>query len=238
MSLDIYTIVFFVIAVAIFVRLYGVLGKKTGSERPPFLPSERPERTDRSDDSTAGNDNVVVLPSRGEPVVRPEGAADPDPIDASVPPGSALSTALRTIVAADRGFDPTQFVTGAKAAYEMVVTAYASGDRRTLRNLLSKEVMDGFARGLDERDSRGEKVEFTFVGLDKADIVEAGLADRVARITVRFVAKVISVTHAADGSVIEGDPSRLTDLVDVWTFAREVGSPDPNWRLVETRAAD
>ena len=233
MHLDIYTIVFFVIAVAIFVRLWGVLGQKTGAERPPLMPP----RDDR-DDGTAGNDNVVPLgrafePRRAEPAAP---APAPAEIPADTPPETPLAAALRTIVAADRSFDPDHFVGGAKIAYEMVVTAYAKGDRRALKPLLSADVMTRFAQGMDERDKRGEKVEFTFVGVDKADVVEASMTAGIARITVRFAAKVISVTRDAAGTVVDGDPAKLADLIDVWTFAREVASSDPNWRLVETRA--
>lgn len=232
MHLDIYTIVFFAIAVVIFVRLYGVLGQKNGSERPPFrLP-------DDADDGAAGNDNVIPMPRAAEPARReatqPVDAEVAEPVETR--PETPLSAALRAIASTDRSFDPVQFVEGAKIAYEMVVTAYAKGDRKTLRNLLSKEVMESFGRGIDEREKRGEKIDFTFVGLDRTEIVEAETAAGVARITVRFAAKVISVTQAADGSVVDGDASRLTDLVDVWTFARELKSSDPNWRLVETRA--
>ncbi len=234
MHLDIYTIVFFAIAVVIFVRLYGVLGQKNGSERPPFhLP-------DDTDDGTAGNDNVIPMPRAGDGPRR-DPAASPTPteeeeIAAEAPAETSLSAGLRLIASADRSFDPVRFVDGAKIAYEMIVTAYAKGDRKTLKSLLSKEVMESFGRGLDERDKRGEKVEFTFVGLDRTEIVEAESAEGVARITVRFAAKVISVTRTPDGTVVDGDASKLTDLVDVWTFAREVKASDPNWRVVETRA--
>ena len=235
MHLDIYTIVFFAIAVVIFVRLFGVLGQKTGSERPPFLPDDR-------DDGAAGNDNVIPMTRSAEPVRRDEPVAvDPAPAPApaeEVPaaPSTPLAAALRTIVAADRDFDPLRFVDGAKIAYEMIVTAYAKGDRKTLKSLLSKEVMDGFARGIDDREKRGDKVDFTFVGLDRAEIVEAAVTGGEARITVRFAAKVISITRDAAGATLEGDATRLTDLLDVWTFARTVAASDPNWRLVETRA--
>ena len=233
MHLDIYTIVFFAIAVVIFIRLYGVLGQKTGSERPPFrLP-------DDADDGAAGNDNVVPLNRAAETVRRDDEPLAPPPAgeaEAPARPETPLAAALRTIASADRAFDPLRFVDGAKIAYEMVVTAYAKGDRKTLKTLLSKEVMESFGRGIDEREKRGEKVDFTFVGLDRTEIVEAEATAGVARVTVRFAAKVISVTHAADGTVVEGDAARLTDLTDVWTFAREMKANDPNWRLVETRA--
>ncbi len=232
MSLDIYTIVFFAIAVVIFVRLYGVLGQKTGSERPPFQPPEV------RDDGSAGNDNVIPLPRPAETAARDEANPPSVEVAADTPPESSLAAALRAIMAADRGFDAARFLDGSKAAYEMIVTAYAAGDRRTLKSLLSKEVMESFSGGIDEREKRGEKVEFTFVGIDKADLVEAGVKGGLANVTVRFAAKVIQVTRKADGTVIDGDPGRLTDLVDVWTFARELASSDPNWRLVDTRAVD
>ena len=234
MSLDITTIVFFAIAVMIFVRLYGVLGQKTGSEQPPFRP---PEVRDARDDAPAVNDNVVTLPRSPEAIARDAAPVPEEPI-AGAAPETSLAAALRAIMAAERGFDPARFVDGAKGAYEMIVTAYAAGDRRTLKNLLSKEVMESFGGGIDAREKRGEKVEFTFVGIDRAEIQEASVRGRLAEITVRFAAKVIQVTRKADGTVVEGDPARLTDLVDVWTFARELATADPNWRLVDTRAVD
>ena len=238
MSLDFFTIVFFAIAVMIFVRLYGVLGQKTGSEQPPFRP---PEPRDAADDGSAGNDNVIQLPRNPDAVPRdpPRPPVEPTVPDAAPTPAeSSLAAALRTIMAAERGFDAARFVDGARIAYEMIVTAYAAGDRRTLKNLLSKEVFDGFTAGIDGREKRGEKVEFTFVGIDRADLTEASVKAGRAEITVRFAAKVIQVTRGADGTVLEGDPSRLTDLLDIWTFARDLGASDPNWRLVDTRAVD
>lgn len=232
MHLDIITIAFFVIAVLIFIRLWGVLGEKTGAERPPMMP-----RDDR-DDGSAGNDNVIPI-GRGIETARrdaPTPPPVPEPTTIDGTPETPLAAALRTIVAADRSFEPKHFVDGAKMAYEMIVTAYAKGDRRSLEKLLSKEVMESFARGISDREGRGEKVEFTFVGIDRAEIVEAAVAAGIARVTVRFAAKVISVTRNAAGDTVEGDPAKLADLADVWTFAREVVASDPNWRLVETRA--
>ena len=233
MQLDIYTIVFFAIAVVIFVRLYGVLGQKTGSEQPPFPP------LDDRDDGTAGNDNVIPMPRAAEPSRRDPIPAEVEPevaVTAPSAPEAPLAAALRAIAGADRNFDPVHFVDGAKIAYEMIVTAYAKGDRKTLKSLLSKEVMESFGAGIDAREKRGETVEFTFVGLDRTEIVEASAAAGTARITVRFAAKVISATKDTSGTVVDGDAARLTDLVDVWTFARDLRAADPNWRLVETRA--
>jgi len=139
-------------------------------------------------------------------------------------------------VAVDGSFDVKHFLAGARAAYEMIVTAFAAGDRRTLRGLLSREVYDGFEAAIRERESRGEIVETRFVSIDKADITGAELRGRAAQITVRFVSQLVSVTHHRSGAVIEGSPDKVTDVTDVWTFARDVVSRDPNWKLVATEA--
>ena len=233
---DIYTIIFLVIAVVIFVRLRGVLGTKTGTERPPERWTRRGETPPDGSDGRGGdvrgqNDNVVPLP-------RTPAQTEPVATDAVPAPGSALDRALATIMASDRTFDRRHFVDGARVAYEMIVGAFATGDTKTLKPLLSREVYDGFAKAIEERDKRGEKVEMTFVGIEKAEIVEAALRGSTAQITIRFVSQSISATKDAQGNVIEGDPSRVNELVDIWTFARETNTNDPNWRLVATHAPD
>ena len=234
---DIYTIIFLVIAVVIFLRLRGVLGRRTGHERPPFDPYSR-----RDSERPAATDKVVALPRRGEE--RPVGVrADEDAAaDARIrtvaAPGSSLAQSLKAIVAADRSFDPEQFLTGARAAYEMVVTAFAEGDRKTLRQLLSREVYDGFVAAITEREARGESIEFKFVGIDKAEIVDAALRGGTAQVTVRFVSKLISATRDKAGAVIDGDPAHVGDVTDIWTFSREATSRDPNWKLVATESVE
>jgi len=116
----------------------------------------------------------------------------------------------------------------------MVVAAYATGDRKTLKSLLSPEVFDSFSGAITGREQRGEKVETTFVSMEKAMIEDAQLRGPAAQITVRFIAKLISVTRDKTDAVIEGDPEKVVDMVDVWTFARNVQSRDPNWKLVAT----
>ncbi|MBT9290846.1 Tim44/TimA family putative adaptor protein [Hyphomicrobiaceae bacterium 22] len=228
--LDFYNIIFLVLAVVVFLRLRSVLGRKTGSERPPVDPyqgRDRPEVGDR--------DNVIPMPPRGAP------GSGPEPVGETgepVPEGSALDRALRAVMAADRTFEPNHFLAGARAAYEMIVTGFATGDRKALRPLLSKEVFDGFSAAIQDRESRGEKVETTFVGIDKAEIVEAGMRANFVQITVRFVSQLITVTRNAQGDVIDGDPTKVSDLVDIWTFERNAGSADPNWYLVATKTPD
>jgi len=139
---------------------------------------------------------------------------------------------------ADPGFDPNHFLDGAKAAYEMVVMAFAQGDETTLNQLLGSDVYDGFQRAIRERETRGEKVESSLVGIDKADIIEAEVKNRTGYVTVKFVSELISVTRDAEGEVVEGDPKKVREVTDIWTFARDVSSKNPNWKLVATEAAN
>jgi predicted lipid-binding transport protein (Tim44 family) len=118
----------------------------------------------------------------------------------------------------------------------MIVNAFAEGDRRTLKNLLSREVFEGFESAIGEREKRGETVDSKFVSIDKADIVAADLRGRTAQLTVRFHSKLITATRDRSGNVIDGSAEKVTDVTDVWTFARDTGSRDPNWRLVATEA--
>ena len=127
-------------------------------------------------------------------------------------------------------------MTGARAAYEMIVMAYAEGDRRTLKNLLSREVLEGFEASIRERENRGETVETRFVAIDKSDITAAELRGRSAQVTLRFISQLVSVTRDKAGNVIDGSPDKVTEVTDVWTFARDVSSRDPNWKLVATEA--
>ena len=165
---DFGTIFFLVAAVVIFFQLRNVLGRRTGNERPPFDPytAGRAKK-----DAVAAPENVVSLPRKraaGEPAEDIYKA-----IDAFEKPGSDLNKGLRAIRDADPSFEPKTFVDGAKMAYEMIVMAYADGDRKTLKNLLSREVFDGFVAAIADRESRSEKIQSSFVGIDKADIVSA-----------------------------------------------------------------
>ena len=128
------------------------------------------------------------------------------------------------------------FLTGARAAYEMIVTAYAEGDRRNLKNLLSRDVYDGFEAAITEREKRGETVESRFVSIDNAEITAAELRGRTAQLTVRFQSKLVTATRDKNGNVIDGNAEKVTDVTDVWTFARDLSSRDPNWKLVATEA--
>jgi predicted lipid-binding transport protein (Tim44 family) len=234
---DIYTIIFLVIAVVVVLRLRGVLGKRTGHERPPFDPYTR---RDTAPPATADS-NVIGLPPRAEARNAPPaeiGAAAEERIKTIAPDGSPLNAGLKAVAGADRTFDPKEFIAGAKSAYEMIVTAFAEGDRKTLKQLLSREVFDGFVQAITQREARNESIDFKFVGIDKADITGASLKGGSAQITVRFLSKLISATRDGGGKVIDGDPVKVGDVTDIWTFARETASRDPNWKLIATESVE
>ena len=118
----------------------------------------------------------------------------------------------------------------------MIVTAYAGGDRRQLRNLLGREVYDGFDAAIRDREQRGEIVESRFVSIASAEITGAEQRGKTAQVTVRFVSQLVTATRDKAGAVIDGNPEGVTDITDVWTFARDTTSRDPNWKLVATEA--
>jgi predicted lipid-binding transport protein (Tim44 family) len=236
---DIYTIIFLALAIFIFARLRSVLGQRTGRERPPYDPYAP------RDAAQPAREKVVPLPGRATEVpTRVD--VDPAPEAASnsaqrwsgiAESGSPLAAGLEAIAKVDREFDPRHFLDGAKAAYEMIVTAFAEGDRRALKNLLAKDVFDGFAAAIAERENRGETLESRFVAIEKVEITGAELKGASEQVTVRFVSQLISVTRNRAGEAIEGSADSVTDVTDIWTFARDAGSRDPNWKLIATEAA-
>ncbi len=236
-SFDITTLIFIVLAVFVVWRLRSVLGQKTGSEQPPFDPLSRRDAPLRPGNAPAEPDhNVVRLPgANGTPrpvaeipsAERWKGIAEP---------GTPTAQALDGIARAEPQFDAAEFLEGAKAAYEMIVTAFAQGDRKILKDLLAREVYEGFERAITERERRGETVETTFVSIDKAEMAGAEIQGKTAQIVVRFLSNLITVTRDASGTVVDGSPEAVVDITDVWTFARTLGSRDPNWQLVATEA--
>ena len=231
---DLTTIVTLAIVVFIFIRLRSVLGKRTGHQ-PPM---DSADNSVLSASRKKSKDNIVTLPRRAAP-------AEPEPktlsraeavVDELAKPGTKLNKSLKEIISIDPAFETGPFLEGAKMAYEMIVTAFADGDRKALRNLLSREVFEGFASAIDAREAKGEQVHSSFIGIDSALIVGAEIVRMDAQITVRFVSQIVSATHAADGKIIEGDTEQVAEVTDVWTFARDMGSRDPNWKLVATES--
>ncbi|MCG6856516.1 MAG: Tim44/TimA family putative adaptor protein [Salaquimonas sp.] len=230
---DLTTIVTLVIAVFIFLRLRSVLGKRTGHQRPPFNP--RDMRVPLPGDKAKRDGNKVIPLPAGEGETETVNETDAA-IAAIAKPGTKLNKQLKEVIAADSSFNPASFLDGAKLAYEMIVTAFADGDKKTLKNLLSREVYDGFASAISERESRSEQVRASFVGIDSAKIIAAELNRSEIQITARFVSQIISATYDSEGKVIEGDPEQVAEVTDIWTFARDARSRDPNWKLVATES--
>lgn len=230
--MDIYTIIFLALAVFIFLRLRSVLGQRTGSERPPF------DRTARNALQGAPDKNVISMPGKviDQAPLAPAAEAEPpaDRWKGLADPGSALAQGLDAIVERDPSFDPRHFLSGARGAYEMIVLAFANGDRRALRELLSSEVYESFDSAIKEREKAEQKTETRFVSIDKAELVGAEMRERTAQLTVRFVSQMISATRDKAGNIVDGSADKVADITDVWTFARDTTSRDPNWKLVGT----
>jgi predicted lipid-binding transport protein (Tim44 family) len=229
---DIYTIIFLALAVFIFVRLRAVLGQRTGSERTPF------DRAARNTVPGAPDNHVMPVPGKpmdpALPVPGAEIVGSADRWRGLTELGTPLARGLDAIVAQDAAFDPRHFLSGARSAYEMIVLAFANGDRRALRDLLSSEVYDSFEAVIKDREKHEQTTETRFVSIDTAELVGADLRDRTAQLTVRFVSQMISVTRDKLGAIVDGNPDKVADITDIWTFARDIGSRDPNWKLVGT----
>jgi len=229
-------ILFAALALFLIFRLGSVLGKRTGHQKPTDLFGDRGaqggasrdrsgEREDRADE------NVIPMPGKRDQSWDDDGEESPQ---MQGPAGSGLTQ----IKVADPSFDPDQFVDGARQAFEMIVTAYAEGDGRTLKQLLSKDVYESFAAAIREREKAGERMEDTLYGIDEASVVDAGMDGNTASVTVKFVSQQVNVTYDSEGRVVAGDPNEVASVTDIWTFQRNVKSRDPNWELAETRSPE
>jgi len=230
-SNDFVTLFFLVAAVLIFLQLRSVLGRRTGNEKPPRdLFGTSRDVAGSADAPEAGK--VVTLPRR-DVAEDEQRYAD---IDAVAVPGTPLNDQLREANRADASFNPKEFLNGARMAYEMIVMAFADGDRKMLKNLLSREVYDGFDAAISEREAKGEKVKSTFVGIDKADFTRVEVRGNEVLATVRIVSQMISATYDKADKLIDGDAESVAEISDLWTFSRDMRSRDPNWKLVATES--
>jgi predicted lipid-binding transport protein (Tim44 family) len=209
-------ILFAMVAAFLVLRLRSVLGRRTGNERRRDLFVRRTRPTP---------EKVAALGEAGSSPIMPPVVS---------PPGDAVADGLSQIRGADPSFDAPHFLDGARTAFEMVVTAFAKGDKAALRALLSDEVFRQFATAIDERVAAKETLETQILQLNKADIVEAEIAGRAAQVTVKLVSRQINVMRAMDGSIVDGDPELPVEKTDYWTYARDTRSSDPNWVLVAT----
>ena len=170
-------------------------------------------------------EKVVRLPDRGP--VGEAGQPSPDEAD-------PLTAGLTEVQIADPSFNPRGFVLGARAAFGMIVEAYAKGDTATLRPLLSDDLYDAFGNAIRARIAEGEMHETRIEHMKVSDIVDAKMDGRTALVTIKFVTDQINTVRDEQGELIDGDPDQTTEVVDVWTFARNTRVADPNWTLVET----
>jgi predicted lipid-binding transport protein (Tim44 family) len=218
-------ILFAMIAAFLVFRLRSVLGRRTGHERPPPDPrAQRPEEL-------PAKDNVVDLHDKADP-------AEKDAPFMETNSDDPLVTGIAQVRSADSNFTPESFLEGGKAAFEMVVQAFAEGDLKTLRSLLNDEVYENFSVAVKQRQEAEEELETTVIGIKQADLLEARVEGRMAFVTVKFQSEQVNVTRDKDGEVVDGDPTHVTEVTDIWTFARNTRARDPNWTLVETRSSN
>ncbi len=210
------------IAAFLGMRLYSVLGKRTGHEQEPVLP--------RRDDRAAP---APVRLEDGDAPAAPQGT----PAQSGLVYEPAAESGLRQLLAIDRNFDAGRFMEGAEAAYRMILEAFWAGERDTLRDLCDDDSYDAFVAAIEAREARGEKLDNRLVGIDSAKIVAVEAGRREARITVRYQADISAVTRDADGKLIAGSMSDAAQTDDLWTFRRAIGSDDPNWLLDEVEVA-
>ncbi len=212
-----FDLLFFAMVAAFLVfRLRSVLGRRQGHHQQP------PQAEPQSASDPNSNDNVISLPDRNKD--HPDDEADDTP----------LGQGVRRIRSADPGFDPDGFVGGARAAFEMIVNAFAGGDRDTLGPLTSDEVFGNFESTIADREAKGHVLESTLIGIKQAELVDAGLDGHEAWVTVKFVSEQVGVLRDAEGQTLSGATNAIEEITDLWTFARDTRSPDPNWRLVAT----
>lgn len=205
------------IALFVGLRLYAVLGQRTGHEQRPVT---RPEATP----------GLEPAPTRAD---APVPASEP----AGMVFGEGASGGIRAIIAADSSFDVARFLEGAQGAYRMILEAFWKGDRDELGYLCASDVRDAFAAAIAEREAAGHVLENRLVAIERAVIEDARLERAEAEIEVRFDAFVAAVTRDAQGEVVAGSLSDAIPTHDIWTFRRDLKSGDPNWLLVETDAA-
>src|SRR5688572_10041987 len=205
------------IALFVGLRLYAVLGQRTGHEQRPVT---RPE-------AAPGPEPAAATLEAKAPATEPSGYAFEQ--------GAAAG--IRSIIAADPGFDVARFLEGAQGAYRMILEAFWRGDRQELSYLVGEDVRSAFEGVIAQREEAGHKLDNRLVAIERAAIEDATLKGRVAEIDVRFDAFVVAVTRNAEGELVEGSLSDAIPTHDVWTFRRTLVSDDPNWVLVDTDEA-
>lgn len=212
-------ILFAMVAAFLVLRLRGVLGKRTGYERPPQAqgvpggPAARAEGVVEEIVPAKRDNTRRVIP------------------DVRTPVGQGLAK----IASADPNFEPNGFLDGAEGAFRMIVAAFAEGDRETLRALLSDDTYAGFEGAITAREQAGESQRTELRSMHEMVIEGAELRGTVADVTARFISDQVNMTTGRDGEIVAGSDA-ITEVIDIWTFQRDVGTDDPAWRLVATRS--
>jgi predicted lipid-binding transport protein (Tim44 family) len=219
-------IIYAIVALVLVLALRHVLGTRSSDEPsrtnpflgPPLEPKAKAGVTSAPSKQPGGNP-AITLPK-------------------SVSVAAAAQIGLATIAKADNNFDLAHFAMGAQDAFVAIVEAFAKGDRVALRDLLSDAVFQAFATVMDRRDQAGESASAEILSIRRVEIISASLAQRLATITIRFVADETLFVRDRDGKVIEGNPDRVSEIIDIWTFTREINSSSQIWRVTATREAD
>ena len=222
-------ILFAAIAAFFVLRLRGVLGKRTGHDKQsadPFNPREGAEDEDEN--------KVIPLPDRSNSARAETVEEATEAAEEAEAAASPLAAGLIQVKRADKSFDEDGFIEGARTAFEWVIDAFAKGDAKTLRPLLSNDVYGDFSGAIEEREKAGQTLETTLVGITGAEIIEAELQGRTAFVTIKFVSEQVNVVRDSDGEAVDSDPNHVTKITDIWTFARNTRSRDPDWTLVAT----
>lgn len=220
-------------------KLRSVLGKRTGNEKPPEF-----DRFNRSKDGDpdSADDKVIKMPDRGKGSRLGEDelfekadhqVAEEEEEEIA---DSPIAAGITQIKLADRDFNPKDFIAGARGAFEMIIGAFAEGEVKTLRPLLANDVYDDFSGAIKDREGRNETLETNLIGITSADMIEAEMQQKTAFVTLKFVSEQVNVTKDSEGRIVDGDPNTVSKVTDIWTFARNTRSRDPNWALVATRS--
>jgi predicted lipid-binding transport protein (Tim44 family) len=224
-------LIFAIVAAFLIYRLNSVLGTRHGDERQRPNPFAAPDAQ-----------RPVPVSVQAQAMPRPKAAtplAGMDKvIDVTADKDGRIAQGLAEISTADSGFDVSGFMHGARYAFEMIVMAYAKGDLAELKSLVSPKLYADFEAGVKAREAAGHKTDLTIHRIKAARIVEAHLGGTMAYITVDYDVEETSVTRDATGNIVDGNPDNISSVEDIWTFTRDIRSSDPNWILIETRAAE
>ena len=220
-------VLFAMIAAFLILRLRSVLGRHRDHGRPDdgVGGSRSPQR----------DDNVISLPEQAETTPAVDDRLDePEPSPKETP----IDAGFTQIQIAAPDFDRTEFLAGARTAFEMIIQAFAEGDRDLLKSLLSEGVYANFLSAITSREDASEKLENTLIRIVSAEPIEAYMDGASAHVTIKIVSEQINVTRDAKGEVVDGDPDHVSEITDIWTFARDTQTSDPNWELVATRSLE